>query len=483
MTVDFWNSTHHDNWLVGGKSYAYENPDRVAYVINSIDCLTDQLPKYIRNSLIHYTAMIYAHRYIQSLSEFLLDGQQCCEIATLALYTAIEADGKSVPSNVWDPAVAKIFPCEVVYRGILSAVESGKGFFLEKLNFDLYVYHPFDTLSLMSADLETDDEKIRHQIALTALSIINSLYRTSTIVKYPPYVVAIASIVGGSLINKHHDIAKAVLLRNPVDEEVVRKILEEDFFNHLNQLEIPSSEPPPIQELPSPSSRAGRSVSRHSSRSNAVTSGRSGQTTGSVNKRRNNSKTIDSHSLSWALLPRDDENYPPRTSATYRRPVALSELKILRELSVMACPEAIVKLVDVKTYTTGEQASYRNTVGGGFYVVNGLFDSSGNQFDSVVRLLASYKDLVNVVEQLLSAVNFLSELRICHFNIEPKNIMITSASIKIASLSSCSVLPNIPTTQPSLVYRPPELLMGSTGGLSGSESFSLNRGSSYRLRE
>jgi hypothetical protein len=469
MTVDFWNSTHFENWLRGREYIDKEDINaNLVYVINSIDSLTDQLPKYVRNSHIHYTAMVYAHRFIQTViapdSQSVLDGQQCCEIAALSLYTAIEAEGKSIPSNVWDPAVSKIFPCEVVFKGIVSAVETGKSFFIEKLNYDLHVHHPFETLLLMLGDIETADESIKH-VGLTAVSIINSLYRTTAILRYPPYVIAIAAIVGGSLINENAELAKSVLLSNPVDEIAVRSILERDLFNHLRGPEIPSTEPPAIQELPSPSSRAGRSVSRHSSRSNAVTSGRSGQTTGSPNKRRPR-QVVDSHSLSWALLPREDENCPPpRTSATYRRPVTLSELKILRELSNMSCPETIVKLVDVKTYTTFEEASFRNSVSGGLFVVNGLFDSSGNQFDSVVRLLGSYRDLVNVVEQLLLAVNFLSELKICHFSIEPKNIMITAGSIKIASLATCSVLPHLPSSQPSLVYRAPELLMGSTGGV------------------
>lgn len=478
MTVDYWNSSQFEIWqdkdfkvLLDQKPGAPTDvvSDSLTYLINSIDSLADQLPKFVRNSHAHYTAIILAHRYVQTLAvgqsvPLVIDGQICCEIAALSLFVAVESDGKSIPSTQWDSAIIKVFPCEVVHRGIHSAVESGEGPFVEKLGFDLFVYHPFETLSLLLADVAADHKELLSSVTMVgnvALSLVNSLYRTIAVLDNPPYVVAVAALVGALLLAGKPDVAESTLNSVPVDIAAVEEILVGHLYSHLKHREIPLPSPPAVEDLPSPSARTGRSVSRHSSRSNA-TSTKSGPNSVSANKRRR--LAVDPNSLAWALLPRENDDHLPqnRTSATYRRPVTLSELRVLKEISRLAAPEAIVKLIDVRLYSAGEEATYRQ---GGPFVVNGLFDCSGTQFDSVVRLLTTHTDLLNVIEQLLSAVHFLGELKICHFGIEPKNLMISSASIKIASLSSCSVLPTITTTLPSFPYRAPELLFGSTGGV------------------
>ena len=451
MTVDFWSSTQLKQWMSPSRLL---DTDEVVYTINAIDSLADQLPKYVRNAHLHYTAMILAHRYLESARpDAAVDGQVCCEVATLALAVAIESDGRTLSQSLWDSAVLKIFPCEVVHRGIWSAVEAGKGAFLEALGFDLFVYHPFETVSLLLPDAG---------VAGVAFSIVNSLYRTPVVIANPPYVVAIAAVVGALLLNgADHKVVSDFLNQQPVDVSLVESILTDHLYTFIKLKELPLSNPPPVENLPSPSARTGRSVSRQSSR---VASTRSVSTT----KRKRKAAAADeepSSSLAWALLPAVDEEFSfsmPVNSGKggIRRPVSLCELRILKEISQMDPPKGLIRLEDVRLYTSAEEGIYRPS--GSAFVVNGGFDSNGSQFDSIVRLLSSYESLVDITEQLLSAVLFLNELKVCHFGIEPQNIMVTSDGIKIASLATASVLPSIPSCLPSPAYRAPELLLAGT---------------------
>lgn len=476
MTVDYWRSTQFANWAslssVEGLVEKIPNQDitvpkdPVVYTLNAIDSLADNLPKFVRNAHLHYTAMVLAQRYIQTTYSretcgiTSLDGQICCEIATLALHVAIDSDSRYISQSVWDAAVIKVFPCEVVHRGILPSVESGKGQFIETLGFDLYVYHPFETVSLLLADIGTRTREITI-ISNVAFSIINSLYRTTVIVTQPPYVIAVAAVLGAILITEAKNIDPGIFLKQqPVDICAVESILTNHFYNFIKYREIPLPDPPAVDELPSPSARTGRSVSRHSSRIPSTKSLNSNASSIRTKRKRDDPMS----SLAWALLPPLDEKESVAAVKTgYRRSVTLGELRILREISQMSQPESIIKLKEVKTYSVTEESLYRPQ--GCPFVVNGFFDSSGSQFDSIVRLLDSYDALVNVASQLLSAILFLNELKICHFGIEPQNIMVTADSVKIASLATATILPTIPTTLPSLVYRPPEILMGATNGI------------------
>jgi serine/threonine protein kinase len=94
-------------------------------------------------------------------------------------------------------------------------------------------------------------------------------------------------------------------------------------------------------------------------------------------------------------------------------------------------------------------------------IVNGFFDSNGNQFDSIVRLISNRTALIDVIEQIVSGVHFLHENKVCHYSLEPKNFLISN-TVKIASLSSATILPTVPATLPSLPYRAPELLFGGS---------------------
>jgi hypothetical protein len=464
MTVDYWKSSQYEHrctspdeelLLVEKVGEKISVPkESVVFIMNVIDTLADQLPKFVRNSLLHYSAMVLAQRYISKQTALCseMDGQLCCEIATLALYVSIESDNRSIAQQQWDSAVMKVFACEVVHRGILSAVESGKGHFVESLNFDLFVYHPFETVGLLLAELTTVPPAVASQVVSVSYAVINSLYRTVVVVQQPPYVVAIAAVVAGLLLNEVD--ASEFLSSQPVEVGVVESILTTHLYNFLKYRELPLSRPPPVADLPSPSARTGRSVSRQSSR---IPSTRSmGSQLNSSDRKRKRDDPISS--LSWALLPALDENSISSKSSGYRRSVSLSELRILREVARLNPPPGIVSLSEVRLYTPAEESMYRAQ--GAAFVVNGSFDCSGNQFDSIVRLLDSYDSVLNVAEQLLYAVLFLNEVKICHFGIEPQNIMITSNSVKIASLATATVLPTVPTVLPSLSYRPPELLLG-----------------------
>jgi hypothetical protein len=467
MTVDYWSSSQYNVWTAD-KNYAFlkenidENSDiyvpkdQVVYTINAIDSLADQLPKFVRHAHLHYTAMVLAQRFLTKEDQTVLDGQACCEIACLALNVAIESDGRSVPASVWDAAVMKVFPCEVVHRGIMSAVDSGKASFVQALNFDLFVYHPFETVALLLASNN------QQAISSTAYGILNSLYRTAVVVENPPYVVAIASVVGAHLLcGTEHSKVGEFLSSQPVDPKLIENILTDHLYNFVKHREIPLSNPPEIENLPSPSARTGRSVSRQSSR---VPSTRQ---TASSNKRKRGKPANEESwlgSLAWALLPPLDENRPTANdSGGIKRPVCLSELRILRETTRMRPPRGLISLSDVRLYSPAEEGIYRPH--GSPFVVQGIFDANGSQFDSIVRLLRDYDSLVDVAEQLLSALLFLNELKIVHFGIEPQNIMVTSDGVKIASLATASVAPTIPSHPPSVYYQAPELLMGSTGGV------------------
>ena len=458
MTVDYWTSSQAEIWAKKEDFKNCSDNEPMVYLVNMIDTLADQLPKFVRNNLLHYTAMVYAHRFV-TVTAATLDGEKCCEIAALALSLAIESDAKSVSQPVWDSALAKVFPCEVVHRGIASAVESGKGKFLEKLSFDLFVYHPFEPLGLLLAkELENITKSSSSVVSSVAIGILNSLYRTSSIVEQPPYLLAVSAVAGALLLvpNVRVDVG-AFLSKQPVDVAAVGDILCNKLFNFAKMKELPLPDPPAVFDLPSPSGRTGRSVSRQTSR---TIGGSSGRSRASSNRKRNLNEGLAS--LNWALLPSlgdDSSNYSNRSSQ--RRPITLSELKVLKEIARCSPPSGILKLVDVKLYSCAEQNLFQS---GGFYVVSGLFDATGSQFDSVVRLLAGRSQLLSIIEQLLQAVLFLNELKICHYSIEPKNIMVSGDSLKIASLSTCSVLPSVPTSLPSHPYRAPELLLGNSGG-------------------
>jgi hypothetical protein len=292
-------------------------------------------------------------------------------------------------------------------------------------------------------------------ISNVAFGIVNSLYRTSAVLEYPPFVIAVAAVVGALLLTDSDP--TPVLDQNPVSPELVKSLLCSTLYEFVKNKELPLKNPPEVENLPSPSARTGRSVSRQSSR---IPSTRSiGNQSASSSKRKRADRNQD---LAWALLPALDENSACGDAVGIRRPVSLSELKILRELTRMNPPRGLIQLSGVKLYSQAEEGIYRPH--GSPFVVHGSFDSNGSQFDSIVRLLRDYDALVDVAEQLLGAVLFLNELKICHFGIEPQNIMATNDGVKIASLATASVLPTIPTTLPGMSYRAPELLLGSTAG-------------------
>ena len=133
MTANFWTSSQYEftksltqsqlNLALREENEQSLSRDQIVYIINSIDSLADNLPRFVRSSYCHYSAMVLAQRYIyqtttQSTVALSLDGETCCHIACLALWVACESDGRLISSHVWDTAVSAVFPCEVVYRGI-----------------------------------------------------------------------------------------------------------------------------------------------------------------------------------------------------------------------------------------------------------------------------------------------------------------------------------------------------------------------------
>ena len=448
--MDYWHSSQYADWLAP-RDISDVPSDPLVFIVNAIDALSDLLPRSVRTCRNQYSAMVFVHRFLVINPLTTLDGETCCHLAALALHVAIEADGRSVPATVWESAVARIFQCEVVHRASLSALELAKPEFVASLSFDLHVHHPFDTVGLLVADLN------RPSLLPIAVGAVNSLYRTRAIVRVAPYVIAVGAVACALLLEEGDEgVGVADWLRSlPVDVLAVQSVLIDVLLPFVRLRELPLPSPPKLEEIASPSARTGRSVSRQSSRtaSSKPTSGKR--------------KRIDSESLvgslAWALLP-VDENRPVKTNnrlpVQYHRPVSLSELKLLRELARLKSVRGIVSLVDVELYPPTEECMHRKSMG--VFSVHGFFDSHGTQFDSIVRLLPSKAKLVDVIEQLLSAAHFLNEHKICHYSIEPENIMVTDTSVKIASLSTATILPSIPTNLPSIHYRPPEALIGSS---------------------
>ena len=419
--MDFWHSTHFSNWVIKDKS-CVDNGNIVHYMINAIDVLSDKLPRSIRAARCQYTAMVYVHRHLQTGT--VLDGETSAHIAALCLFVAIAGDaGLFLDRNVWDSAIAKVFPCRVVHRCLYSCLESALPLFLRNsLKFDLHVFHPMDIVEYLIAE-SLDEENTANTLLSTALGVVNSLYRTSAVLEFPPYVVAIASLLCAKCM--HGEEPAGWLASLPVNSSCVYKVISDFLVPFLRNGEFPNTQLPELIEVDSPSSRP--TVSRHSSRSGTTQSNR---------KKR---------PLEWALLPVGEA----RPNSSHCRPVSVSELRILRELCRVPNICGIVNLTSVSLYESSPNS------------VCGHFDSTGTQFDSIIRLLGSYSDLLNVFKDVLSAAFFLNEHKICHYSIEPKNLMISSNNcIKIASLSGASILPSVPLVQPSYEYRAPELLLG-----------------------
>ena len=460
MTANFWTSSHYtflksiDETKIFSREEQEENfRDKIVYIINSIDSLSDHLPRFVRSSFCHYTAMVLAQRFIY-LSEppITLDGESCCNIACLSLWVACESDNRLIPTSTWDFAVAKVFPCEVVHRGVWSCIDLGRKIFVAALGFNVHIHHPFDTVGyLLGEIIELTTES--HLVTDLALGTLNSLYRSSAIIQYPPYVVAIASVCAALLMAGEPDQKLSFLLdRLPVNHLEIEKILSLHLLPHIESRELPPQEPPKLDHVTSPSSRASRSVSRQSSRATSSTTSR----------RTRSCKRTKSTPMS--AVPEDFLAYshnPDRaTKSQLSRPVTLSELRILREINAQTT-NAIVKLVDVDLYSATEESAYKSSFGSSL-IVHGFFDSTGTQFDSVSRLMGGDKSrLIDLIEQVVSGVHFLNEHKICHFGLEPKNFMVSDDCLKIASFTSASILPTIPTSLPTQEYRPPELLMGS----------------------
>ena len=475
MTANFWTSSQYkfESEIEQSKlDIAIKNDylvsDPVVYIVNAIDSLSDLLPRFVRSNFLHYTAIVLAQRYMYLSTETsppVLDGEMCCNIACTALWVACESDGRLIPSQTWDAAVSKIFPCEVVHRGVWSTIEFGRKIFVSTLRFNLHVHHPFDTLGLLLSEISPQNPQLVTNIALGA---INSLYRTTAVIEYPPYVIAIATVCGALLITgqENGDIVASLLDRTPVDHKAVEKILCTHLLSHILSRELPPEEPPKLEHISSPSSRASRSVSRHSSRAISSANSSSNTSMGSSSRRNRSCKrTISTpmaavpEDVSWALYP---SAIPPERTirSQLSRPVTLSELRILREISSCLKCRSIVKLVEVEIFSPNEESAYKSSFGQNL-ILNGFFDSNGTQFDSVSRLMGGDKSrLIDLIEQLVSAVHFLNENKICHFGLEPRNLMVSDDTLKIASLSTASILPTVPTTPPSHEYRSPELLIG-----------------------
>jgi hypothetical protein len=460
---DYWHSTHLDHLATattGLKSVTEPacSSDSVVYMINAIDSLADHLPRFVRHGLNHYSAMVLAQRYVLSQNNLVFDGGAACELACLSLWVSLESDGKCIQAHIWDAAVKQVFPCEVIHRGTLSGIEPMIGSFVSSLKFDLHIHHPFETVSIILGDFPTDQVEALSDISV---GILNSLYRTSAVLEYPPYVLAVASIAGAILLNNTGDCA-TFLASFPVDNQAIDTILRSHLLTHLKHREMPLPDPPALEIVTSPSARTGRSVSRQSSR--AVPS--TGNTSNASLKRKRLTPLKPVHensndplaSLAWALLPRDENRAPNSGSAGMTRPISLGELKILRELAKLPNISGVVKLDSVSLLS--EQAHHGKDTSS--FLVNGSFDSAGTQFDSVLRLMRTKSDLISVFEQIVTAVHFLNENKLSHSSIEPRSFMVVGNQVKLACFVSATFWPNTPTNFPNYEYRAPELLLGTT---------------------
>jgi hypothetical protein len=100
MSADYWHSTQYANLLktskdqfasicepISDESDTHVMKDPIVYIINSIDALADQLPRFVRQSLLQYTAIVLAQRYLMMAPRTgpTLDGETCCFIASYIL--------------------------------------------------------------------------------------------------------------------------------------------------------------------------------------------------------------------------------------------------------------------------------------------------------------------------------------------------------------------------------------------------------------
>ena len=92
-------------------------------------------------------------------------------------------------------------------------------YIVDCLKFDLVLFHPYKPLVMLLGEMSLEEECLKH-----AWDIVNDSYRSSAILMYPPYIIALAAIYL-SLIKVQRD-ASEYLNKINVNHEAVETVVQ-----------------------------------------------------------------------------------------------------------------------------------------------------------------------------------------------------------------------------------------------------------------
>eukprot|EP00164_Ancoracysta_twista_P006992 GFYU01009846.1.p1 GENE.GFYU01009846.1~~GFYU01009846.1.p1 ORF type:complete len:277 (-),score=16.22 GFYU01009846.1:119-949(-) len=244
MAANFWDSNHFKAWLFGRIDIESRNvDDRV--VLKDVKDLKDSTKAltYIKAYYADYitqltmkcikprqrviaTAIVYFKRFYL-LNNFI--HYDPALIAPCCVWIAIKAeelriDCKAIISIVqnfelsrgskWPYDRDTLLECELLV--------------MEDLLFDFIVYHPYRPMAKFLEDFKlTTGPDAAAALKQKAWNVINDSYKTDVCLRYPPYLIALASIYVACVLSNQHQTLEQILREMTIDLSQVMEIIDE----------------------------------------------------------------------------------------------------------------------------------------------------------------------------------------------------------------------------------------------------------------
>ena len=243
MSANFWTSSHCLRWLVDEAAMKAANADRAAqeqgqlsaaglsrlreYFVETVQMLGKKI---LRRSAVIATAIVYFKRFYlkTSFTEF-----DPILMVPTAVYLAAKVEehhvrvmdvisaykklamGQGAPRKALATGGGRSRVPGLLARHVLEAEKV----LLQRLDFDLVVFHPYGPLEALMADM---GERVQQSCLQIAWTVVNDSYHTDVCLLFPPFMIALSAIYI-SCVYVEYDI-KQWLNKLHVNEDEVRKV-------------------------------------------------------------------------------------------------------------------------------------------------------------------------------------------------------------------------------------------------------------------
>ena len=215
MSANFWTSSHCLRWLVDEAAMKAANADRAAqeqgqlsaaglsrlreYFVETVQMLGKKI---LRRSAVIATAIVYFKRFYlkTSFTEF-----DPILMVPTAVYLAAKVEehhvrvmdvisaykklamGQGAPRKALATGGGRSRVPGLLARHVLEAEKV----LLQRLDFDLVVFHPYGPLEALMADM---GERVQQSCLQIAWTVVNDSYHTDVCLLFPPFMIALSAI-------------------------------------------------------------------------------------------------------------------------------------------------------------------------------------------------------------------------------------------------------------------------------------------------